>query len=87
MTSLRCEVCGRRIDKCRCADADERLREAAYDPDGHVLFKWCRVCDKHFARCKCRQPDFYIISGGEEVDPSNLVNLLGERVEVDLTRK
>jgi len=81
---LQCQTCFEPVDTCTCPDIDERLRSSVMDPDGHVLFKWCRACDKHYARCRCRVPQFVILCGGKEVDPVTLRDITGRRPNIDL---
>lgn len=55
-TYLTCITCEQTIDKCKCNDMDERLRELFGDP--HILFHVCILCLRHFTRCKCKAPLF-----------------------------
>lgn len=80
-----CTKCDKEMAHCPCSDADDRLHALAYDPEAHVLFKWCRTCDKHYARCRCPVPDFYIIGGGKEIPVRQLTTITGERPAVDLS--
>lgn len=82
-----CVTCNLPLGQCACPDRDASLKELAMDTEVPVAFKWCRTCDKHYARCTCEQPDFYLLCAGQELDPSNLRNVLGHRMAVDLTRR
>ena len=63
---LSCPKCGD-LANCVCPDRDKSLHDIAYDPNSHVVFKWCRKCDKHYLRCKCEVPEFFIIHAGMEI--------------------
>jgi hypothetical protein len=86
---MTCGKCGAVIDECLCPDIDARLREIANDPDGYVVFKWCRLCDRHYARCTCGAPDFYVLGAGKEwpVPKGGYKNAEGGRTIPDLTRR
>ena len=80
-----CTDCNRAIGQCICPGRDAELHAIAYDPEACVLFKWCRGCDKHYGRCRCPVPDFYIISGGQEIPVASLRTITGEPPDVDLS--
>jgi hypothetical protein len=71
MSFLNCKICKTGMADCKCPDCDEKLHDIAYDPDGHVAFKWCRLCDKHYERCTCEKPEFFVIHQGKELKMSD----------------
>jgi hypothetical protein len=68
-------------------DRAAELRTMAYDQHSHVVFKWCRKCDNHYALCKCDPPEFYVICRGKDVTNQGFTNILGNKVEADLTKR
>lgn len=79
-SELSCDACNRNIADCICPDIDERLRVAATDLESNFIAKWCVGCNKYWARCRCAAPQFRIFSGGQQVDPRTIKNLLGQTV-------
>jgi len=83
-----CTRCSSEISDCSCPDRDASLKTIAMDPHATgVLFKWCRICDKHYARCKCETPDFYLLSGGQEIPVYGLRDITGKLVNPDVLRR
>lgn len=84
---LTCTVCNVPIGDCICEGVDESLKKVAFDPNGHVAFKWCRKCDKHYARCKCEQPDFAVVARGKFLDPSTVYQTLAGPIQPNLNAR
>ena len=78
-----CTVCDTTVDKCTCPGIDAELKAIAFNPEGHVMFKWCRKCDKHYARCKCTPPEFFCVFRGEDLQGQTFKDGNGKDVVID----